>query len=232
MSDLSEILGSLMISLVHARRMADEETAAVAEYYKDHPLLEGLSLPRVRVPELTIDMPITINNHKSEKSAELESPTQIHKAVLSQVRETLGNEELLTRGQSFQNVFDQEASRALKELAEKNSSSGVKATREAVVRAVDDALTASIKKTDFGHEITQEQKNALQSQVRHRVTAVSLKSPSIPTAISTSAITSEVKENANPLSSARLKITLREEGLEWATGTGTNGNTKSQLQPE
>lgn len=50
MSELSEVLGALMISLVHARRLADEETAAVAEYYKDHPLLEGMSLPRVRVP--------------------------------------------------------------------------------------------------------------------------------------------------------------------------------------
>jgi len=51
------------VSLVHARRMADEETAAVAEYYKDNPLLEGMSLPRVRVPQLTIDMPITIDGH-------------------------------------------------------------------------------------------------------------------------------------------------------------------------
>ena len=41
MAELSEVLGALMVSLVHARRMADEETAAVAEYYKDNPLLEG-----------------------------------------------------------------------------------------------------------------------------------------------------------------------------------------------
>lgn len=67
MSELSEVLGALMISLVHARRLADEETAAVAEYYKDHPLLEGMSLPRVRVPELTIDMPLTIDKQVLRK---------------------------------------------------------------------------------------------------------------------------------------------------------------------
>ena len=83
MSELSEVLGSLMISLVHARRLADEETAAVAEYYKDHPLLEGMSLPRVRVPELTIDMPLTINQHIPAKNAELDSPANVHKALMS-----------------------------------------------------------------------------------------------------------------------------------------------------
>lgn len=232
MSELSEILGSLMVSLVHARRMADEETAAVAEYYKDHPLLEGLSLPRVRVPELSIDMPITIDQHAGEKHAELHSATDIHKALMDQVKTTLADEQVLSRSQTFQSSFDQESKRALKDLSEKNRETGVKVSREAVVRAVDSALQLAIKKSNFASEITPEQKSALQSQVRHRVSAVSLKSPSVPSSITTSAVTSDVKEKANALSSARLTITLREEGLEWASGATSGGGVKSQLQPE
>ena len=43
MAELGELLGTILASVAHARRMADEETAALAEYYKDHPLLEGMA---------------------------------------------------------------------------------------------------------------------------------------------------------------------------------------------
>ena len=93
MSELSEVLGALMISLVHARRLADEETAAVAEYYKDNPLLEGMSLPRVRVPELTIDMPVTFEQYVPAKDAELDTTANIHKALMEQFRQSLDDED-------------------------------------------------------------------------------------------------------------------------------------------
>ncbi len=231
MSQLSEILGSLMVSLVHARRMADEETARVAEYYKDHPLLEGLSLPRVRVPELTIDMPVTIDDHQAEKAAEMESPTQIHKAVVDQLRQSLDDEDILTDSQSFQNTFDAEAKKALTELAEKDRNKSLVFSREAVVRAIDGALYNALKKSGKAQEYSADQKTVLHSGVRHRVSAVSIKRPSEPSMIMTSATSSDVKEHSTPLASARLQITLREEGLEWATAAN-NGGVKSKLQPE
>ena len=97
MSEFSEVLGALMISLVHARRLADEETAAVAEYYKDNPLLEGMSLPRVRVPELTIDMPVTFEQHVPAKDAELDTTANIHKALMEQFKQSLDDEDILSK---------------------------------------------------------------------------------------------------------------------------------------
>jgi len=61
-NELGEILGSVMTALVQARKIADMETAALAEFYKEHPLLEGMSLPRVRVPEMTLDVPVIIEH--------------------------------------------------------------------------------------------------------------------------------------------------------------------------
>lgn len=227
MSELSDVLGALMVSLVHAQRIADEETAAVAEYYKDHPLLEGLSLPRIRVPELTIDMPITIDEHKEATNAEMESPTEIHRALNAQLKQTLDDENVLSKTQTFMSNFDKEAIRALKEVAEKDRQGVVKFSREMVVRSLDQALQTALKKSNADKELTADQKNRIRSQMRHRVSDVSLKSVSMPSSLTTTVTSDAVKENANAISSTRLKITLREEGLEW-----TQDTEKSRLQSE
>ncbi len=227
MSELSDILGALMVSLVHARRMADEESAAVAEYYKDHPLLEGLSLPRVRVPELVIDMPITIDQYSDHTVAEMESPTVIHKALVNQLNKTLDDENILSRTHTFQSNFDKEALRALKEVAEKDRKGSVKLSREMVIRALDKSLLVAMKKSSADKELTPDQKNTIRSQIRHRVGEVSLKNISQPNSLGITATTDSVKENSTSISSTRLRITLREEGLEWATDRST-----SRLQSE
>lgn len=232
MADLSEVLGSLMVSLVHARRIADEETAAVAEYYKDHPLLEGLSLPRVRVPELSIDMPVTFDEHTDAKDATLDTPGNIHKALLSELRSTLDHEDILSQTESFQNTFDKEARRALDRVYEQQQAGTGKISREAVVRAVDDALQVSLRKSDQQTELPAEKKQTLAQAIRHRVAAIALKSHSQPSGLKTSAVTSAVKEHASSDSSVRLMITLREEGLEWSGSETRSGSRRNRLQPE
>lgn len=232
MPDLSEVLGSLMISLVHARRMADEETAAVAEYYKDNPLLEGMSLPRVRVPELTIDMPVTIDRHVDATNAQLDTPANIHKALLTQLRTTLDDENILSSTKSFQTEFSKDTKTALERVYEQQKNTDGKVTREVVVRAVDDALQAALKKSGSNEEIPPEKRIALTEAIRHRVANIALKAPSVPASLKASAVTAEVKEKATNESSVRLTITLREEGLEWATSESAKGGKRSRLLPE
>jgi len=231
MSELSEVLGALMISLVHARRLADEETAAVAEYYKDHPLLEGMSLPRVRVPELTIDMPLTIDKQIPAKVAELDSPRVLHQALMAQLTKSLDDEDILSRTKTFQNNFDKELKLALENIAERQRSGDVRITKESLVRAVDDAFQKALKKTSSTQEIPFDRLASVSKQLRHRIAAIALKSQSIPITLKTSVVSSEVKESATPLNAIRLNITIREEGLEWATSI-ENGRTKSKLMPE
>ena len=89
MADLGDLLGSLMSGLIRARRMADEQTAALAEYYKSIPLLEGLSVPRIRIPELTIDMPFLIDNDLEGEKGAMEEPAKIASALDSQLESTL-----------------------------------------------------------------------------------------------------------------------------------------------
>ncbi len=231
MSELSEVLGALMVSLVHARRMADEETAAVAEYYKDNPLLEGMSLPRVRVPELTIDMPLTLKKHIPAKDAELDSPANIHRALMEHFKQSLDDEDILSRTKSFQNAFDKESKLALDKISELQRSTDTRVTREAVLRSIDDAYAKALKKTASTSEIPFEKTDAVNKAVRHSISQIALKSSSNPLSLITDATTSAVKESATSQSSVRLQITLREEGLEWSSSS-QDGRLKNRLQPE
>lgn len=233
MAELSEVLGALMVSLVHARRMADEETAAVAEYYKDHPLLEGMSLPRVRVPELNISMPVTIDDHVEASEAKIDSPTNILRAVSSQLSNSSKEENIDSRKASeFRNIFNAEAKTSLAKLNELQRRNPGRVSKEAVVRAVDDALKTSMKKTKLDQELSPDSKANLSRTMRHTVSSVALKQTSTPMSLKASAVTSEVKEKATKESSVHLSITLREEGLEWSTSQGDNGDIRSRLQPE
>jgi len=231
MSELSEVLGALMISLVHARRLADEETAAVAEYYKDNPLLEGMSLPRVRVPELTIDMPVTFERHVPAKDAELDTTANIHKALMEQFKQSLDDEDILSKTKSFQSAFDKESKLALEKLSEIQRTGTSRVTREALLRGIDDAFMKALKKSASNKELPFEKTQVVSKAIRHRISQIALKSNSNPSALITNATTSAVKETANAANSVRLHITLREEGLEWATSS-QDGKLQNRLQPE
>jgi len=231
MSELSEVLGAIMVSLVHARRMADEETAAVAEYYKDNPLLEGMSLPRVRVPELTIDMPLTFEKHIPAKDAELNAPSVIHKSLMDQFKQSIAEEELTGDTKAFQAMFDKEAKTALQKMAEIQKSGGTRVTKEAVLRSVDDAFAKALKKSSTNREIPFEKSDNISTAIRHRVAQIALKNQSSPISFVANATTSAVKESTTAANSVRLQITLREEGLEWATSS-QDGKLTHRLQPE
>ena len=45
-------------------------------------------------------------------------------------------------------------------------------------------------------------------------------------------ITSEIKEGAGTANVTRIKLVLREEGLEWSTGENADGSTSRKLMPE
>ena len=61
---LDEIVGSFLAGMAQARKIADEATVSIAEYYKSQPLLEGMTVPRVRVPELILDLPLIVESYE------------------------------------------------------------------------------------------------------------------------------------------------------------------------
>jgi hypothetical protein len=58
---LGDYLGQVVSEITIARMHADLEAVRIAELYAGHPLLRHLAVPRFRLPEVTIDVPIVID---------------------------------------------------------------------------------------------------------------------------------------------------------------------------
>lgn len=225
MTDLGGLLGSLMSSVIHARRMADEQTAALAEYYKDNPLLEGLSVPRIRIPELTIDMPLLIEDYFEGEVGEIENPTKIASAAKTELKSTLDKHNIEV-SPAFLKYFDVEVKRRLVMVKQ----SGVPIVKEAVVRSVQDVFADGLIKTKT--TLTASNKEIIARNLRAKVSVISLAKKPIAASISANIKTSDVKERASSSNVVRIKMTLKEEGLEWAIQASESGGVARTLQPE
>lgn len=228
MTDLGEILGMLMASVAHARRYADEETAAIAEYYKQHPLLEGMSLPRVRLPEVILDLPFLIESLDEGKPNVLNDLDKIRKLVSEELRK-LAEREQLTLGDLGKH-FDRELALELDWLTQ-SEKAGRGVSRETVIRAADNAL-ARVLKEQVSPESLRTWQNQVAPGIRQIASKVALKEVGTPPKITASIITAEVKEKASAVSAPRLRLSIKEEGLEWSVGRAEDGTVTKKLVPE
>lgn len=60
MPRLNQILGALMADIASARHLADQHTILLAKKYHEDPLLRNLSVPRIRLPEVVVDLPLLV----------------------------------------------------------------------------------------------------------------------------------------------------------------------------
>jgi len=225
MADLGELVGSLMSGLIRARRMADEQTAALAEYYKSVPLLEGLSVPRIRIPELTIDMPFLIENSLEGETGEMADPAKIASALDRQLQSTLTRHNVKPNP-IFRKTFTEEVNSRLALLKQTRAP----IMEETIVRCVQAAFTATLGKTKT--RLTAEHKEVIAKDLRTTASDIGIAKESIPPRIAANIKTADVKEQTSSTSVVRLKITLKEEGLEWGTEASESGGVKRTLQPE
>lgn len=225
MADLGDIIGSFMTGVIRARRMSDENTAALAEYYRSNPLLEGLSVPRIRIMELTIDLPVLINDLVEGEAGKMEDPAKIATAAGSQLKSTLTKNNIVIES-TFQAAFLAEAKTRLAALQE----SGGPVVKEAVTRAVQDAFADSLAKKKV--ILSASDKEVIAKDLRHQVSQISHTKEAVTSSIVSNIKTADVKDKASPTSVVRLKITLKEEGLEWATQAHEGGGVVRTLQPE
>src|SRR5260370_24658169 len=61
MPRLGEVLAALLSDAAQARVRADLETIRIAEAYSRDPLLKNLPVPRFRLPDITVDVPLLIS---------------------------------------------------------------------------------------------------------------------------------------------------------------------------
>ncbi len=226
-TDLGEVLGTLLASLAHARRIADEESAVIAEHYRDTPLLEGMSLPRVRLPEMVVNLPVLIEEYKAAADS-VPSPEPEIRAKARQLLAETAQAEKVKLPKLFLGRFEREMRVELGRLVpHKHPGWPV----EEVVRAADNALLKALEE-DTVRRFTEEQVVAVRKDLRRQVGSIVLEKEGHPPSLAVTVVTSEIKERTAPQNVARLQMTLKEEGMEWTMVEQSDGSVKRVLTPE
>src|SRR5262245_36964682 len=88
MPKLSDVIGALMADLAHARRVADEQSALLADAYRREPLLQGLSVPRLRLQSVLIDMPALVDGYAEGTEERVASPHEVATVAAEQLTGT------------------------------------------------------------------------------------------------------------------------------------------------
>lgn len=86
---LSEVIGGLVASIAHARSVADAEALRIAHRYRQHELLKGLSVPRLRIRNVSISLPVILTSTIPGNPAVANSPQEIARIAGGAFQESL-----------------------------------------------------------------------------------------------------------------------------------------------
>ncbi len=228
MTDLDEFLGAILAGVSHARRIADEESTAIAEYYKDNPLLAGMAVPRVRIPEFTIDIPLLIEDQEQKQPPKFRPRGTVAKEVANAARNAI-KERGVKVPASTMKAFEVRLSRQLQGLTRLSSGRPAPA-REQFVKVSELTFIDTLR--DEKIEMPPDVQKAILGSLRRAARENLLEKPGLPPRLKVNVLTAEVKDKAAPVHVARIKLTVREEGLEWTTIEHDDGSSESRLTPE
>jgi hypothetical protein len=248
LADLGELIGGIMSGLNRARRDADVTSALIAEEYRVNSLLSAVSAPRVRLSEVTIDLPVILSPPSDEKIQQRKSGAAMtHSAVLqtfvSRLTEIKVPSPVITEfialaepelsvlfgdqvrgisGESISRIAQKSLSTAYENVENKKSKESEAQTRKS--------------KTSDDEESTEDDSNTTLESARIILDLESRRigrelAAEFPT-IEAIAETQTIKDMGSENSITRVKLKLIEEGLEWTTIKDEQGNSINRLISE
>lgn len=226
MTNLGDYLGQLMSEVVIARVHADLESVRVAELYASHPLLRHMPIPRVRLPEIQMEVPVVIDGSGSPGPNEsprggtsiAEGRKQFDKVLAKHLRT---NKVRLRANQreALVKALDAEAERPnipIEIAVDTN-------------RFADRLTNAAIGV--LGESLSDEKISTIKAGLRDDARLTLLAARTSPPRVTALVETSAVREAGPEDKITRLQLTIREESMELTT-IESDGETTERLVPE
>ena len=234
MPKLNEYLGSLVSSITNARVMSDIQSVKVAEEYAKHPLLQHFAIPRMRIDNVELTIPVALDAFE-------EKTETFYEPIDSKKFNTLAYKEVVNVvGVSKLSV---ELSRILSsEIANKTVllEQEIKITKnlDPLKSYTQSILISLLKQSDkFTAIITEAQK-------RIDFEKVQINTNNLLSKILKIASEKKIIENLNviveadklrekkPESLVYIKMKISEEGMEWHKMENSKGEIEKKLLPE
>ena len=226
MPALSDYVGALLAEITNARVQADLESARIAQLYASHPLLQHFAVPRMRLPNVTLELPVAVEKidqpTKTPPASEFATLRQKIDGIIEQELRRLN----LQLTASLRKRLTDTLSRLLKDLQAASSLSA-----SAVLNASDQAISATM---DVIMSVSKDRPTpdpSTEPSLRRQLAAEFLRLQPPPSQVQVSVVTAQLKDIAPPQILTRIHLAISEEGVEW-TQTNPSDPASKTLVPE
>lgn len=232
MPKLNEYLGSVISSLTNARVMADLQTVKVAEEYAKHDLLQHFSVPRMRVDDVELTIPIALESTQQKLSTHVDTidNTEFNKNLYKEVTRGLGLASLPRAASSeirsllAENTHQLEKKVNLEKTTESVNGFSHEITEK--ILTLNEKYGLADKEITIDKEIFKRNISQLaEKQINTNQSATAIENLQV---IAESHLLKEQK----PESIIYIKMKISEDGMEWQKMDDGNGKTTQKLLPE
>ncbi len=134
---LTDVMGALVSGVAHARSVADTEVMNIARRYRRHEHLKNLSIPRLRVNKVVLELPVLLERVIPAASARLNSAEHIA---------ALARDALVEAAQDIAGYIETTQHRMLPEVAERAQALLRELSGDALPREFHDVLLVRVGK--------------------------------------------------------------------------------------
>jgi hypothetical protein len=211
MPNLGDVIGAMLADVARARVRADQEAIRIAEIYSRDPLLKHFSVPRFRLPDLVIDLPVLVADGGLPAAGgegwSIDEPTG---AELRQaVSEALAASEVKLTRAEIAKVTSAVVGRSAQLFAE-----GDRSVLTPAKVASELAATLAGTLREVGGDIQDEQLRAVEAATTDAVAKLMTTKVKPTPALDVIVTAEALKAHADSDSIVRLRMTVAEDGYE------------------
>jgi len=236
MATLNEYLGTLVSNFSQARVLADLESAKIAELYASDGILKHFSIPRMRIDDVELTIPVAIDelSIKNITKQDLPDPQFIRSSVYTILLQTLERS-------SLPQELSLNIRKEISDRVEIYSQDRNKKNLELLLNTLPDSVGKQIDKSvDFLKNINESvESDRTKLEIKKREASQSI-AVLLKKEIEKKDIKEEIKNLHVTMESARLKdknknnlvfikMKISEESMEWETMEDADGNIIKKL---
>lgn len=238
MAKLEEYLGTLVSNLSQARVLADLESARIAEVYAANNLLKHFSIPRMKIQDVELTIPVAIDGTVTEMVKE-EKPVNLTRFTSAAYRDILSVLNVTSLPADVSAATRSEISAHAKTMAEKitkeNADSLLREFVQAIVKYIGKHIDQLIKDKKVDIQAVGDKDSVLkklETSLAANLKAEIVFKPAgeILRHLDVVVETNKLKEK-KPESLIQIKMKISEEGMEWVTMEDAEGNIVHKLMP-
>jgi hypothetical protein len=234
MPKLNEYIGGLVSSITNARVLSDLQTVKVAEEYAKHKLLKHFSVPRMRIDDVEMTIPIAMDelNQTAEKGIEPIDKSRFNALVYKEILNSIGLASLPAKhSQKIRSEISAKTIQLETRLRAENDIIYLKTYSEEVASLVksvfaDEALGALRGKVSINPEkIAAALENKLSGEIK-------LADPKRLLGNLNVIVESQKLREHRPENILYIKLKISEDGMEWNISENSKGQIEERLLPE